>query len=282
MRFAFETPQEHTTWSQLLALWQRADDLDVFESGWLYDHLVPVLGDPSGPCLEGWTALAALAQATTRLRLGILVTGAHFRHAAVLAKTATTVDIVSGGRLELGLGAGWNHQEADAYGIRLGEPRERSRRLEETCAVLTGLLSQRTFSFTGEHYRLKEAPHEPKGPQRPHPPICIGGGGERETLRTVARYAQHWNFGEDDPVEFARKRDVLFAHCRALGRDPAGITLSAHVRLGPGYRPGIHGSPEGLRRRLRALGDEGLDLAIIQLLPPYTPQMLDAIAEALP
>ncbi|RCH67775.1 TIGR03560 family F420-dependent LLM class oxidoreductase [Streptomyces sp. SDr-06] len=281
MRFAFETPQEHTTWADLLALWRQADALDVFESGWLYDHLVPILGDASGPCLEGWTALAALAQATVRLRLGVLVTGTHFRHPSVLAKMATTLDIVSGGRLELGLGAGWNHEEADTHGIRLGAPRERSERLEETCAVLTGLMSQETFSFTGTHYRLTEARHEPKGPQRPHPPLCIGGGGERRTLRTVARYAQHWNFGEDDPAEFARKRDVLFGHCRALGRDPADITLSAHVRLGPGYRPGSTGRPDALRNRLRALADEGLDLAVIQLLPPYRPEAVSALADAL-
>ncbi|MFE3182827.1 TIGR03560 family F420-dependent LLM class oxidoreductase [Streptomyces violascens] len=282
MRFAFETPQEHTTWADLLALWQRADEVEVFESGWLYDHLVPVLGDASGPCLDGWTALAALAQATSRLRLGILVTGTHFRHPAVLAKMVTTVDVISGGRLELGLGAGWNHDEANAYGIRLGAPRERSERLEETCAVLTGLLSHETFSFAGNHYRLADARHEPKGPQEPHPPICIGGGGERSTLRTAARYARHWNFGEDDPDEFARKRDVLFTHCRALGRDPAEITLSAHVRLGPGYRPGSNGRPDALRSRLGALADEGLDLAVIQLLPPYTPEMVSALAEALP
>ncbi|MFI6049021.1 TIGR03560 family F420-dependent LLM class oxidoreductase [Streptomyces violascens] len=282
MRFAFETPQEHTTWADLLALWRRADEVEVFESGWLYDHLVPVLGDASGPCLDGWTALAALAQATSRLRLGILVTGAHFRHPAVLAKMVTTVDVISGGRLELGLGAGWNHEEANAYGIPLGDPRERSERLEETCAALTGLLSHETFSFTGKHYRLTDAGHEPKGPQEPHPPICIGGGGEHSTLRTAARYAQHWNFGEDAPDEFARKRDVLFTHCRALGRDPAEITLSAHVRLGPGYRPGSTGRPDALRRRLGALADQGLDLAIIQLLPPYTPEMLSALAEALP
>nr|BAJ19083.1 putative luciferase family protein [Streptomyces sp. SANK 62799] len=281
MRFAFETPQEHTTWADVLALWRAADEIDVFESGWLYDHLVPVLGDASGACLEGWTALAALAQATARLRLGILVTGTHFRHPAVLAKMVTTVDIVSGGRLELGLGAGWNREEAGSYGIHLGDPLERSKRLEETCAVLTGLLSQESFSFTGTHYRLTDAPHEPKGPQVPYPPICIGGGGERSTLRTAARYARHWNFGEDDPGEFARKRDVLFAHCHALGRDPAGITLSAHVRLGPGYRPGSTGRPDGLRSRLRALAEEGLDLAVIQLLPPYAPGTVSALAEAL-
>src|ERR1700710_1039281 len=162
----------------MLAVWRAADEMEIFESGWVFDHFYPIFSDPTGPCLEGWTALAALAQATTRLRLGNLVSGIPYRHPAVLANMISTLDIISGGRLEVGIGAGWNAEESSAYGIELGTPRERSDRFEEACAVLVGLLTQETTSFDGKYYQLEDARNEPKGPQRPHPPICIGGSGE--------------------------------------------------------------------------------------------------------
>ena len=275
MRFAFKTAPQNTTWADMLAVWREADDIEIFESGWLFDHFYPIVGDPAGPCLEGWTALTALAQATRRLRLGTLVTGIHYRHPAVLANMAATIDIISGGRLELGIGAGWNQLESGAYGIALGTPRERSDRFEEACQVLVGLLSQETTTFSGRYYQLAEARCEPKGPQRPHPPICIGGSGERRTLRTVARYAQHWNFVGGTPQEFARKRDVLLGHCRELGRDPAEITLSAHVPLSDDH------DLVALVDNVTALAGEGLGLAIIYLRPPLTPAVLAPLAEAL-
>ena len=108
MRFAFKTSPQNTTWAEMLAVWRAADDIDVYESGWTFDHFYPIFSDPTGPCLEGWTTLTALAQATTRLRLGNLVTGIHYRHPAVLANMVAAVDIISAGRLELGIGAGWN------------------------------------------------------------------------------------------------------------------------------------------------------------------------------
>src|SRR6202161_1495526 len=194
MRFAFKTSPQETTWADMLAVWKEADDIELFESGWTFDHFYPILSDSAGPCLEGWVTLAALAQATKRLRLGTLGTGIHSRHPAVLANMAATLDIVSGGRLELGIGAGWNEEESGAYGIELGTPKERSDRFEEACQVIIGLLSQETTSFTGSYYQLKDARNEPKGPQTPHPPICIGGGGEKRTLRITARYAAHSNF----------------------------------------------------------------------------------------
>ncbi|MDT7769749.1 MAG: hypothetical protein QOI30_2759, partial [Mycobacterium sp.] len=117
MRFAFKTSPQNTTWAQLLAVWQAADDIDVYESGWTFDHFYPIFSDSAGPCLEGWTTLTALAQATKRLRLGTLVTGIHYRHPAVLANMAAALDVISDGRLELGIGAGWNEEESGAYGI---------------------------------------------------------------------------------------------------------------------------------------------------------------------
>ncbi|EUA56761.1 luciferase-like monooxygenase family protein [Mycobacterium xenopi 4042] len=167
MRFAFKTSPQNTTWADMLAVWKAADDIDVYESGWTFDHFYPIFSDSTGPCLEGWTTLTALAQATTRLRLGTLVTGIHYRHPAVLANMVAALDIISNGRLELGIGAGWNEEESGAYGIELGSIRERMDRFEEACQVLTSLLSQETTDFDGKYYQLKAARNEPKGPQRP-------------------------------------------------------------------------------------------------------------------
>jgi F420-dependent oxidoreductase-like protein len=274
VRFAFKTAPQDTTWADMLAVWKEADDIEAFESGWLFDHFYPIFGDSAGPCLEGWSLLAALAQATSRLRLGTLVTGIHYRHPAVLANMAATIDIISGGRLELGIGAGWNQEESGAYGIPLGSPRERSDRFEEACQVLIGLLSAEVTDFSGTYYHLSGARNEPKGPQRPHPPIVIGGSGERRTLRTTAKYAQHWNFVGGTTEDFARKRDVLHQHCADLGRDPKEITLSAHVRL-------EGDNVAGAAAQAAALGEQGLDLAIVYLRPPLSPAILAPLADAL-
>ena len=274
MRFAFKTAPQNTTWAQMLAVWREADDIELFESGWLFDHFYPIAGDSAGPCLEGWSALTALAQATRRLRLGTLVTGIHYRHPAVLANMAATIDIISGGRLELGIGAGWNQEESGAYGIELGTPRERSDRFEEACQVLIGLLSQEATDFSGRYYQLTAARNEPKGLQQPHPPIVIGGSGERRTLRTAARYAQHWNVVGGTPEEFARKRDVLHGHCQDIGRDPKEITLSSHVQLEGSDVAATAG-------QVAAFAEQGLDLAIVYLRPPLSPAILSPLTEAL-
>lgn len=257
----------------MLAVWKAADDIEVFESGWTFDHFYPIFSDPTGPCLEGWVTLTALAQATTRLRVGVLVTGIHYRHPAVLANMASAVDIVSGGRLELGIGAGWNEEESDAYGIELGSITQRFDRFEEACQVLIGLLSQETTTFNGKFFQLAEARNEPKGPQQPHPPICIGGSGEKRTLRITAQYADHWNFVGGQPAEFAHKRDVLAAHCADIGRDPNEIMLSSHVRLSP------ERDYDRVIEEAAGLGAEGLDLAIIYLPPPYDPAVLEPLAD---
>ena len=277
MRFAFKTSPQNTTWADMLAVWRAADEIDVYESGWTFDHFYPIFSDSTGPCLEGWITLTALAQATERLRVGVLVTGIHYRHPAVLANMAAALDIVSGGRLELGIGAGWNEEESGAYGIELGSLRERFDRFEEACQVLIGLLDQdtREFTFDGSYYQLKNARNEPRGPQRPHPPICIGGSGEKRTLKITARYADHWNFMGGSPEDFARKFALLAAHCADIGRDPAEIMLSSHVRLGPDR------DYQKVLDEAAALGDEGLDLAIVYLPPPYDPAVLEPLAEAI-
>src|SRR6266705_1233691 len=275
MRFAIKTRPEHQTWAEMRAVWLAADQIEIFESAWNWDHFYPLTGDLAGPNLEGWTMLAAMAEVTSRIRIGCQVTGMVYRHPAVLANMAATIDIISAGRLELGIGAGWNEEESGAYGIELGSRRERSDRFEEACQVLIGLLSQQTTDFDGRYYQLAGARCEPKGPQRPHPPICIGGSGERRTLRTTARYAQHWNFVGGKPEDFARKRDVLHAHCQAVGRDPAEITLSSHVVLSADH------DFAALAGQIGGLGAEGLDLAIIYLRPPLSPAVLAPLAQAL-
>jgi alkanesulfonate monooxygenase SsuD/methylene tetrahydromethanopterin reductase-like flavin-dependent oxidoreductase (luciferase family) len=207
--------------------------------------------------------------------MGTLVTGIHYRHPAVLANMIATLDIISSGRLEVGIGAGWNEEESGAYGIELGTPRERSDRFEEACEVLVGLLSEPAFSFQGDYYQLTDARNEPKGPQRPHPPICVGGSGEKRTLRTAARFAQHWNSTGATPEDFARKRDVLHAHCADIGRDPSEITLSSHVKFDPAA------GASATADEAAALGEAGLDLAIVYLRPPLTPAVLEPLATAL-
>jgi F420-dependent oxidoreductase-like protein len=275
VRFAFKTSPQNTTWADMLAVWQAADEMEIFESGWVFDHFYPIFSDSTGPCLEGWSVLAGLAAATKRLRLGNMVTGIPYRHPAVLAKMVSTIDIMSNGRLELGIGAGWNEEESNAYGIELGTPRERSDRFEEACQVLVGLLTQETTTFDGKYYQLKDARNTPKGPQQPHPPICIGGSGEKRTLLTTARYAQHWNFAVGTPAEFAQKRDVLHAHCADIGRDPNEILLSAHIRLGEDLNYGK------VLDDITGLAEVGLQLAVVYLPPPHTPVVVEQLAKAL-
>ena len=187
MRYGFKTAPMNTTWSAMLDVWRAGDELDVFESAWNFDHFEPIFSDRSGPCLEGWSMLAAMATATSRLRLGCQVTGMPYRHPSVLANIAATIDVISDGRLIIGLGAGWNQDESDALGIRLPPLKERFDQFEEGVQVIVELLSKDRASFEGQHFTLTDAWCEPKPVQRPHPPIAIGGNGERRTLRIVAQ-----------------------------------------------------------------------------------------------
>src|SRR3954452_9415387 len=230
MRFAFKTAPQNTTWADMLAVWQAADDIEAFESAWTFDHFYPIFSDSTGPCLEGWTVTTALAQATRRLRVGVLVTGIPYRHPAVLANMAATVDIISGGRLELGLGAAWNQMECEAYGIPLPPLKERFDRFDEGIEAIIALLSQTVSNYDGTYVQLTNARGEPKPVQRPHPPITIGGNGRKRTLRTAARYASQWNGTAQDPAEYAELKEVLREHCAAVGRDFSEITCSILVR----------------------------------------------------
>jgi F420-dependent oxidoreductase-like protein len=277
MRFEFKTANHYSAWSEILAVWREADQIELFQAGWLFDHFYPIQpADPTGPCLEGWTMLSALAQSTRRLRLGTMVTGVHHRHPALLAKMVATVDIISGGRLEVGVGAGWNVQESDAYGIDLGSLRERFDRFDEALEVLTSLLSREVTDFDGTYFHLRDAHCEPKSLQTPHPPILIGGTGEKRTLPAVARHAQRWDAATaKTPQEFARKREVLAGYCDELGRDVSEITTSTHIRFTPGQ------DMNEVADAAAQFASAGVDIAIIYLDPPLDPALLAPLAGVL-
>ena len=275
MQFGIKTSQQDTNWADMLAVWTTADDIDVFTSAWNFDHFYPIFSDSTGECLEGWTTLAALAQATKRLRVGSMVNGIVYRHPAVLAAMASSLDIISGGRLELGIGAGWNDEECDAYGIHLGTLTERFDRFAEACEILKGLLTQELTTFEGRYFTLSEARNNPPGVQKPHPPICIGGQGERRTLPLVARYADHWNCPGPDLDTYRAKHAVLGDACDAIGRPVDEIMTSMHVRVPAG------GDPGPVVETAAAYAEAGIDLAICYLPPPHTPAVLAPLAEAL-
>ena len=236
-RLSFKTKPQHTRWDDLLAMWLEAETIEALDTGWLFDHFYPIFPDASeGPCFEGWTALSYLAGRTERLRLGLLVTGNPYRHPAVLANMAASFDVFSGGRLELGLGAGWNEEESSAYGIELLPIGQRMDQFEEACEVIHRLLTEEKVSFAGRHYQLEDARCEPKPVQAPRPPFVIGGQGEKRTLRIAARWADEWNLPMGAPYltpeQFAHKVEVLHGHCADVGRDPAEITLSVQHTCG--------------------------------------------------
>jgi alkanesulfonate monooxygenase SsuD/methylene tetrahydromethanopterin reductase-like flavin-dependent oxidoreductase (luciferase family) len=216
-----------------------------------------------------------------------MVTGVHYRHPAVLANMVAALDVISNGRLELGIGAGSNIEESDAYGITLGTVTERLDRLVEACQVLVGLLTQDSTNFDGTYYQLNNARNEPKGPQRPHPPICIGGNGEKRTLPLVARYAQHWNFLGGTPDDLGHKRAVLADLCAEIGRDSSEITTSTHLYVGdpmhartpdPDFTPSDPDYDKFVAD-VAAFAERGLDLTIVYLPLPYRPAVLDELAE---
>ena len=272
MRHAISTSPQRTTWNWLLEVWQRADQYPVFESGWTFDHLYPLFGDSTEDCLEGWITLTALLHETERLRGGVLVTGMVYRHPGVLANMASTLDITSGGRLELGIGAGWNEEECTAFGIELGSMRERFDRFEEGLHVLESLLTNDRTTYEGTYYQLHDAMNNPK-PLQPKLPICIGGRGRTRTLPLTARFADHWNYGGTDPVEFAELRDVLQRACADLDRDPAEITSSVLLRWS--------GDDDQLIAERAAFEAAGADGAIVSIPKDAPPSVVDQLAAAL-
>jgi len=222
------------TYEEILNVWREADEITFFEHAWLWDHMVPLRGDIRGAALEAWTLLAALAARTRRLRLGVMVTSNRLRSATLLAKMAATVDIISGGRLDFGIGVGGSRvavenpavREFEAYGVQLVSPSVAVRDLAESVSIVRRMWTEvEPFDFAGEPIQLKGAVCEPKPLQKPHPPILIGGSGDR-VLRIIAEHADIWNYPGPPSPEFGQKNELLNEHCAAIGRDPNEIVRS--------------------------------------------------------
>ena len=275
MRFGIKTAPQHTSWGDMLDVWRAADEVELFETAWNFDHFYPLQGDKSGPCLEAWVTLSALAQATSRIRIGCMVNGVPYRHPALVANMAASLDIVSGGRLELGLGAGWNEQETKAYGIDLLPMGQRMDRFEEAVEVIDSLLVHEITTFQGKYFQLEQARCEPKGPQQPRPPIVIGGGGEKRTLRIAARFAQHWNLPFATPEVFHKKNEILLAHCEAVGRDSSLIMRSVQIESTADQ------DPAEVADSAAALFAAGVDQVILTLRTPYRAERVTALAKSL-
>src|SRR5216110_125834 len=229
MRFGVFTSLTGQTWPGVLELWQHLESTG-WDTACVSYHFMPNTREREGAVLEAWSTLSALAAVVPRLRIGTIVLGNTYRHPALVAKMAAQVDIISGGRLLFGIGAAWQRNEHEAYGIPFYTMRERLERLDEACTVIRLLWTERRSNFNGRYYQLSDAPLDPKPVQRPHPELMIGGGGERVTLRIVAKHADHWNVW-GGPKVLARKGAILDEHCAAVGRDPKTITRSANMSL---------------------------------------------------
>ncbi|WP_420619059.1 TIGR03560 family F420-dependent LLM class oxidoreductase [Candidatus Poriferisocius sp.] len=272
MKLAFKTMPQNIEWSVMLETWQELDADPRYESAWIFDHFYPIYGSEEGPCLEAWVTLSALAQATERIRIGSMVNAAPYRHPGLCAAMASSLDIVSGGRLDLGLGAGWNEVEAGAYGISLAE---RFDRFEEYLECVVSLLGQPITDFDGRYYTLTNARNEPKGPQQPTPPIVIGGAGPRRTMPLVAKWADHWNFPGGEVAKFAEVKARLVECCEEIGRDPTEITTSTHLI----YR--AEDPIDNVLTQAEQYKAAGLDLAILYPFSPVPPASVHDMADAL-
>ena len=272
LRFGIKTAPQNTNYADIVRVWREADALPVFEHAWLFDHFAPIFSDVDGPCYEGFTLLAALAAQTSRIRVGLMVAGNTYRHPAVLAHMGATIDVISNGRFDMGLGAGWNEYEHSSMGLPLYAPGERIRRLGEACEIIKRLYTQHLTDFAGRYYQLKEARCEPKPVQKPYPPFVIGGGGEQLTLRIAAQYADVWNFAGGPVDTFKHKVAVLHEHCAAIGRDPAAIALSVQI-------PVNYDNLAETVHTLQGYVDAGATHLILNLRYPYPAGIVARLAE---
>jgi F420-dependent oxidoreductase-like protein len=288
MRFSF-WPNPSQPWNDVLKLAEHVERTG-WDGIWYADHFMPNAEDTSTPWPEAWVTLAALGARVPRLRIGTLVAGNTYRHPAVLAKMAATVDHITGGRVVLGLGSGWQENEHRQYGIPFYTVTERLHRLDEACEVIKRLYTEREASFSGRFYQLDRASLEPKPVQTPLP-LMIGGGGEKLTLKITARHADEWNvWGTPEILE--HKMAVLDGHCRDLGRDPTTIARSAVALLfmsdDPEYlqrmraadiqQPRLIGTPDEIRARIAEYRDIGVDEFIV---PDFTLGPMQAKLETL-
>jgi F420-dependent oxidoreductase-like protein len=299
--FGIQTGQQDVTYQDILSIWTEAEALG-FDSAWDFDHFAPIRGDINGPCLEGWTLLSALAARTQKIRIGALVTGNTYRNPALLAKMATTVDIISGGRLYLGIGAAWFEPEHLAYGFPFYTAKERAARLGESLEVITKLWTQNHPTFKGQYYSIIDAPYNPPNVQQPHPPIVIGGQGKKWIMPLVAKYADAWNVPIGvSPKGIQNRMKIVRDECARIGRQPCDIEVQAFLILysisdvplaGPVLRFGarmltdkriagsvLAGSPKENTEKIQSNVDAGATHIIMNIQPPYDPEMLRRFAK---
>jgi alkanesulfonate monooxygenase SsuD/methylene tetrahydromethanopterin reductase-like flavin-dependent oxidoreductase (luciferase family) len=279
-RFGIMTAPSQVDYQDIVPVWREADAIAQIEHAWLFDHLMPIFGDPSGPTYEGWTLLSALAAQTQRLRIGLMVTSNRFRPPAMLAKIATTVDIVSGGRLDFGIGAGSRpshplaRREYDAHGLPFHDSAHAVGSLAEACTVIRRLWTEtEPFDFHGEYLDLTGAFGNPKPVQRPHPPILIGGR-SAGVLRIVAEHADLWNIPGGDIDDVVSRSALLDRYCAEIGRDPAAITRSIHL-------PVSYDQPDVTRDAIGQAIDAGFRHFVLGLSAPYPPAVAQWVADEL-
>jgi alkanesulfonate monooxygenase SsuD/methylene tetrahydromethanopterin reductase-like flavin-dependent oxidoreductase (luciferase family) len=279
-RFGIATAPQQVSYHDVLRVWREADTIPQIEHAWLFDHLMPIGGDRDGPILEGWTLLSALAAQTGRLRLGVLVTSNRFRPPAMLAKIAATVDIVSGGRLDFGIGVGSRpghplaRREYEAYGLPFHDSADAVGSLAEACTVIRRLWAEdKPFDFDGSHLHLTGAFCNPKPVQRPHPPVMIGGR-STATLRVVAEHADLWNYPGSDIEDAVRRGALLDRFCAEIGRDPASITRSLVL-------PVSYDRPGSTRDSIAGAIDAGFPYLVLSLAAPYPADIARWVASEL-
>jgi F420-dependent oxidoreductase-like protein len=294
-RFGVHVGLQHTNPAELRPLYR---DIEALGFDWIsvWDHFYGATGQPDdAACLEAVAMHATLACETSRVRCGSLVYSIGYRHPAVLAKAITTIDLISGGRADMGIGAGWAEIEYRAYGMEFPPVAKRMDQLEEGIQVLRGLLHGDVTTFAGEWFQLEDARNEPR-PVQARLPIWVGGGGERRTLRIAARHADGWNVPFVSPEQFAHKRDVLHRHCADAGRDPADITCAVNLGLAwteeslqqqfgaiaPLVRPGVlTGSLDDVVARVGEYVTAGADQVNIALRAPFDVDALERFSAAM-
>ena len=278
LSFGIATAPQQVTYHDVQRVWREADAIPEIEHAWLFDHLLPIAGDQKGPIFEGWTLLSALAAQTDRLRLGLLVTSNRFRPPAMLAKIAATVDIVSGGRLDFGIGAGsrtsipWARREYDANGLPYHDAAYAVGSLGEACTVIRRLWTEdEPFDFDGTYIHLTGAYCNPKPVQRRYPPIMIGGAASA-TLRVVAEHADVWNIPSRDAAGLVSRSALLDRFCADIGRDPAEITRSV-------TQPVSYDDPGGTRDSIAAAVNAGFRHVVLTLPAPYPDSVARWVAD---
>jgi len=231
IRFGFQSGQQNVTWERMRDAWQKLDGWG-YDSLWVFDHLYPIfVPDPAGPCMENWTLLGALSQHTKRARIGALVNGNTYRNPCLTAKMAATLDHLSGGRLNLGLGAGWFELEHRSFGIDFKTVGGRLGALDESCQIIKGMFTQERTTLNGKHYNVVDAVCNPKPLQKPHIPLMIGGRGEKGLLKIVAKHADMWNTMHANPDEMKRLIGVIERHGDTVGRNTDEIEKTIMMPL---------------------------------------------------